>query len=423
MTPSNIPQHERKHLRELARRQADIAALSVMEERRQMWVDLNDKGAGSRPPVIIETGTFNREFMPESLFKCQTPDGRKIEEQLLRNIRNHELIADDKVIPNTFDIGWFVDIDPLGIQIERETADDAQGIAAGYLFIHPIKDIKEDLHMLKPPRCTVDRESTMQWKACLEELLGDLLPVEIRSGVFGSTMLTQNVIQLMGMEAFFLAMYDSPDEVHQLMATLRDGCMTVMRWAEEEGLLCLNNGNQASFGSSFNFTNKLPAREIEGRPVKLCDMWGASNSQETVGVSPEMFHEFCFPYYRDVCAPMGLVYYGCCEPVDPFWSDIKNLPHLKKVSISRWASEPFMGEALRGTDIVYSRKPDPNFLGVDVQLDEEAWARHIRKTLEATKEVGLEFIIRDVYTVHGNLENAKRAVEIARHEIDRNYAP
>ena len=422
MTDWHMPHHEQKYLRELARQQAEIAALPVMEERRQMWYDLNDKGAGVRPPVIIETWTFDRDFMPDNIFKCQTPEGRGIEKQLLRNIRNHELIDDDKVIPETFDIGWFVDIDPIGIRIERETVKDAQGVATGYRVIHPIVDIKEDLHILKPPRCAVDRERTMLWKAYLEDLLGDLLPVELRSGVYGYTYPTHRVVELMGMEAFFTAMYDSPDEMHQLMAYLRDSCLSVMRWAEEEGLLCLNNGNQVSFGSSFNFTRKLPARKPAGGPVKLSDMWGASNSQETVGVSPEMFHEFCFPYYRDVCEPMGLLYFGCCEPADPFWKDLKDLPHLKKISISRWADEDFMGEALWGTDIVYSRKPDPNFLGVDVYLDEDAWAKHIRKTLGAARNVGLEFIVRDVYTVHGNLEKPRRAVEIARHEIDRSHA-
>ena len=78
-----------------------------------------------------------------------------------------------------------------------------------------------------------------------------------------------------------------------------------------------------------------------------------------------------------------------------------------------------IGERLRGTSIVYSRKPDPNRLGVDVELREEAWRAHIRATLEAARGVSLEFIIRDVYTVHGNLAKARRAVEIAREEIDK----
>lgn len=415
----SLPDAERAYLRQLASQQAEYAALPVMAERRRMWYDLNDGKAGARPPVIIETWTFDRDFLPESIFRCATPFGRAIEVQLLRNIRNHELLDDDKVMPDTFDIGWCVEINELGVPLERETVPDAQGVDTGFRYLHPIKNLRDDLQLLKPAECRVDRERTMARKAALEELFGDLLPVAIRTGVFGATMLTQRVIELMGMEAFFTAMYDYPDEVHQLMAFLRDNALRMMRWAEAEGLLRLNNGNQQSFGSSYAFTTRLPATGYQGEAARLCDMWGCANSQETVGISPKMFHEFCFPYYRDVCEPMGLLYYGCCEPAHPFWRDISQLPHLKKVSISRWCNQQFMGEALRGTDIVFSRKPDPNLLGVAVDLDEDAWSAHIRETLDATRDVLVEFIIRDVYTVHGNLGKARRAIELARHEIAR----
>ncbi len=421
MTEWTLPDADRAVLRELAMRQAEIAALPVMDERRRMWYDLNDGRTGARPPVIIETWTFDRDFMPEGVYRCTSALGRGIERQLLRNIRNHELIDDDKVIPDTFDIGWFVDIDELGVPIVRHPIADADGIETGWEWEHPIKDLARDLELLMPAVCRVDRERTWARQAFLDDLLGDALPVVIRTGCFGNTMLTYRVVELMGMQAYFMAMLDMPDEVHRLMGFLRDNALRVMRWAEAEGLLRLNNGNQDSFGSSYNFTTKLPAPGYDGGPARLIDMWGNANSQETVGISPRMFHEFCFPYYRDVCEPVGLVYYGCCEPAHPFWDDISALPNLKKVSISRWCDERFMGEALQGTDIVYSRKPDPNFLSVDQRLDEEAWAAHIRATLDATPDVFVEFIIRDVYTVHDDLGNARRAVEVARGEIDRAY--
>jgi hypothetical protein len=444
-----LPDSERTYLRSLAQKQAEYASLPVMAERKKMWYAMNDGLRGARPPVIIETWTFDRDFMPESIFRCASPVGRSIETQLLRNIHNHEFIDDDKVIPDTFDIGWFVDYDEFGVKIETEWIKDAQGIETGYRYLHPIKDLERELAILKPATFRVDRQKTLDWRAFLSDLLGDYMPVVIRTGTFGSTMLTNRVVELMGMEAFFTAMYDQPEAVHRLMAYLRDNALRMMRWAEAEGLLRLNNGNQDSFGSSYNFTTHLPhaplssgekrtppslnvatlpppyplkGEEEEGS-IRLSDMWGSTNSQETVGVSPRMFREFCFPYYREICEPMGLLYYGCCEPAHPFWQEISQLPHLKKVSISRWCDQNYMGEALRGSQIVYSRKPDPNFLSVDDRLDEQAWAAHIRETLTATQGVFVEFIIRDVYTVHGNLNNARRAVEIARREIEQHYQP
>ncbi len=416
-----IPDNERHYLRELARKQAEYAALPVMARRKQMWYDLNDGRTGARPPVIIETKTFDRDFLPESVYRCASEAGRRIEQQLLRNIRNHELIDDDKVMPDTFDIGFFVDIDFYGgLTIQRRTVKDAEGIETGYEWTHPIKDLKRDLHLLKPAVCSVDVQATHDYKAFLEDLFAGTLPVAIRSGTYARCMLTSKVIELMGMEAFFMAMYDAPDELHQLMAYLRDNVLRIMRWGEANDLLRVDNANQASFGSSYNFTTKPAGTgpQWSSPPVRHV---GASNSQETVGVSPAMYHEFVFPYYRDACEVFGLLYYGCCEPAHPFWEDIRRYPHLKKVSISRWCDQKMMGETLRGTNIVFSRKPDPNFLSVDQRLNEVAWAAHIRETLDATPGVFVEFIIRDVYTVHGDLNNARRAVQIARDQVDRHH--
>ncbi|MEI6071763.1 MAG: hypothetical protein WCS31_08215 [Verrucomicrobiae bacterium] len=415
-----VSAEERGYLRGLAQKQSDYAASDVMRQRKQMWFDLNDGRMGGRPPVVIETWTFAGDFLPESVFHCTSKTGREIERRLLENIRNYELINDDKVMPDTFDIAWFIDIDQFGpnIKIGQEVAKDAEGRETGCHYIHPITDLERDIHLLKPPTCRVDRERTFAWRAFLDDLFGDLLPVRIRGGTYGNTMLTQKVIQLMGMEPFFMALYDTPDAVHQLMAYLRDNVLSIMRWVEAEGLLSVNNENQTSFGSSYNFTTRLAA----SGSAQLSDMWGASNSQETVGISPEQFREFCAPYYRTVCEPFGLLYYGCCEPAHPFWEDIRQMPHLKKVSINRWTDQQFMGEALRGSDIVFSRKPDPNFLGVDVSLKEDAWSAHIGETLDATRGVFTEIIVRDVYTVHGNLNKVRRAVELACKEIDKRFS-
>jgi len=415
----HIPPTERAHLRTLAQKQAAYAALPEMAARKEMWTAVNDAHPGARPPVVIETWTFDRDFLPESVFQCTSAPGRQIETQLLRNIRNYELVNDDKVVPDTFDIGWFITVDEFGLQIDREAVPDAEGVVTGYRFLHPIRDLARDLTRLKPAAFHVDRPKTLAWQDFLTDLLGDFLPVEIRTGCPISTMLTNRVIELMGMQAFFTAMIDQPEQVHSLMAYLRDNALAYLGWMESEGLLRLNNANQDSFGSSYNFTTCLPAPGYNGGPVRLADFWGCSNSQETVGISPRMFREFCSPYYRAVCEPLGLLYYGCCEPVHNFWNEISQLPHLKKVSISPWCDQAFMGEALGGTEIVFSRKPDPNFLSVAPRLEEDAWAAHIRETLAATRGVFVEFIIRDVYTLHGNLNNARRAVEIAREEIDR----
>ena len=417
-----LPDNEKHYLRRLAQRQVEIAALPVMAARRQMWTDMNDAKPGARPPFVIETGTFDRDFMPASIFRCTSDYGRRLEGAFLRNIRHHEILDDDHVCPDTIDMNWHVWCNEYGIDIPTTYAKDTEGVATGYHFDCPIKDLAAGFDMVKPSAFGVNREETLAEKLFLEETFGDILPVVIRSGTYGNNYLTQRMMRLMSMETFFLAMYDFPDKLHALMALLRDNAIRMARWAEQEGLLVLNNANQCTCGSCFNFTTLLPKAPVAPGQVKLPDMWSSMDSQETVGVSPRLFHEFCFPYYRDLAAMYGLVYWGCCEPADPLWeTSLSKLPNLKAVSISRWANQPYMAEVLADKGIVYSRKPNPNLLGVAVQLNEAAWAQEIRETLEVTagKNIPLEFVVRDVYSMHGNLDKPRRAVAIARREINR----
>jgi hypothetical protein len=422
--PYALPKDERDYLRGLAKRQAEIAALPVMQQRRQLWTDMNDAKPGARPPIAIETWTFDRDFMPASIYQCKSDYGRKLERTFLRHIRQFEIINDDHVCPDTLDMGWHIRHNEFGIEIPTTYAKDAEGVVLGYHFDCPIKDLRDGFDMVKPATFSVDRDGTAAEKQFLEETFGDILPVAIRSSTYGANSLTQRLMRLMSMETFFLAMYDAPEKLHGIMALLCDNAVRMSRWAEIEGLLVLNNANQCTCGTCFNFTTLLPRREVRPGQVKLGDMWSVMDSQETVGVSPELFHEFCFPYYRQLAEMFGLVYWGCCEPADPLWeTSLSKLPNLKAVSISRWANQRYMAEVLAGTGIVFSRKPDPNLLGVDPVLNEEAWAAEIRGTLEivAGRNIPLEFVVRDVYSMHGNLNKPHRAVEIARREIDRFY--
>lgn len=421
-----LPVEEVQHLRGLACKMRDIAALPVMAERQRMWTEMNDAKPGVRPPFVIETETFDRDFMPASIYQCRSEYGLKWEKYFLRNIRHHEILNDDHVCPDTLDMAWHVTLDEFGMDIPTEYVKDAEGYITGYHFDCPIKDLAADGYdMVKPSQFEVDREGTMVEKHFLEEMFGDLLPVVIRTNTFGHCCLTQRLMRLMAQDVMFMSVYDCPDKLKGILGLLRDNAMRMSRWAEAEGLLVLNNGNQCTCGTCFNFTTLLPRRPVEPGHVTLKDMWGFMDSQETVvGLSPEMFHDIFFPFYRELADMFGFVYWGCCEPADPIWeTSLSKLPNLKAVSISRWSNQEFMADALKGKGIVYSRKPDPNILGVNVTLNEDVWAKEIRDTLELTVKRGIptEFVVRDVYTLHRNLDKARRAVEIARREIDRYF--
>ena len=190
--------------------------------------------------------------------------------------------------------------------------------------------------------------------------------------------------------------------------------------AGKRGPLTLNNANHFAGAGSYGFTDELPSEDhTPTGQITTKDLWLNINSQETVSVSQRMYREFILPYYADLAKEFGLVYYGCCEPVHDIWDCcVSQLPHLRKVSISAWCDEDRMGEALRGSRVIYSRKPSPNFIGVGTEFDEEGFVEHIRKTLQAARGCSLEFIFRDVYTVSGDRRKPGHAVAITRRMID-----
>jgi hypothetical protein len=85
--------------------------------------------------------------------------------------------------------------------------------------------------------------------------------------------------------------------------------------------------------------------------------------------------------------------------------------------VSPWCDEPFIGERLRDSQVIYSRKPSPNLIGVG-DFDPDAYRSHIAATVQAARGCTLEIIHRDIYTLVGDRTRAGRAIAIARQVVD-----
>jgi hypothetical protein len=148
--------------------------------------------------------------------------------------------------------------------------------------------------------------------------------------------------------------------------------------------------------------------------VRLSDMWGFGESQETVGVSPSMFAEFVLPYQIPLLDRFGLNCYGCCEPVEKRIDHILKVPRLRRVSVSPWADQEAMARKLGGK-CVFSRKPHPGL--ISASFDEGRIREDIRSTLRVAGHGPLEIIMKDVHTVQGKAERISGWVRIALDEI------
>lgn len=415
MNNYRVSEKERNILRELAKKQYDWSQTESNQTKRQEWYAHNSL-KGDRPLVQLEMWTFAQEIIPQRL-QCESAFAREVETNLYCNFLNQELFDDDRVTPDYYPLQYERYFKLFNIDINIHNAKGS----VGHQFESVVEDLEEDYHKLKATVFGVDMETTMKKKAALEEIFGDILPVKITMECLYSVP-TQMLVHFMKMENMMYNIYDYPELFQEMMGRIADDTLAYYRFLEEKRLILPTIEGEPLGNGSWCFNKELPGEEeAKKRPLTTKDVWGFMDSQETVGFSPAMYEEFIFPCYKKIADQYGLLSYGCCEPVDPIWDNcLSKLKNLRKLSISPWCNEEVMGERLQGSNVIYFRKPSPNYLGVGTTLDEEAVRNSIRKTLKAAKGCKLEFAQRDVYTINHDIAKARRYVDIIKEEIS-NY--
>jgi hypothetical protein len=135
-------------------------------------------------------------------------------------------------------------------------------------------------------------------------------------------------------------------------------------------------------------------------------------------VSPAMFKEFEVDYASRICARFGLVYYGCCDPLDLKMNEVRMIPNVRKISMSPWVNED-RGAAEIGGDFVYSRKPSPALLAWP-RFNEQAVREHVQASVDACARHGcpLELILKDISTVKYEPERLFQWARIAMEVVE-----
>jgi len=410
--------HDKDILRRLGAEIAAVGSSPIMDERRRLSVKLNRLEA-ERPLVLLWPGgeLLNAAFSPDSL-SCRERWAQAHERELRQQLWSHHFIGEDIIINPRFEHRGFVTSSDFGVTSRKQWGNDGLGHGS-MVWEPPLVQLPEDFSRLHFRTHAFDRESFLEERSLLEEAFDGVLPVVHRGIWYQWTMgLTIEAVDLIGLERFLFAMYDEPDHLHTLMAFLRDDCQQMLDWFEVEGLLQPNNGDGICAAGGCFHTDLLPQSDfVPGQPARLRDCWALSESQETVGVSPEMFEEFVFQYQLPIITRFGLACYGCCEPLDTRWHIIKRLPNLRRVSVSPWSNVHVMAEHL-GREYIFSRKPNPTLISC-AHWDEDAIRADLRETLLATHGLNVEFIMKDIMTDHGQPWRYARWVQLAREEIDR----
>lgn len=412
----NFTPSDRQILRGLAVQVAEIACRPIMAERRNLWYLHNALGA-TRPLILCDPENGWNEIITDDQILCSNSIARHWECHFRKQIFWGDQMNDDYVVEAIFELPYVYQETPWTLAgLEHPVTLHQTQADGGAYHIDTVLDDYAKIDQIVRPELTIDFAKTNVLLELARELFAGLLTVRTNTPWFWSFGLTDEFAFLRGMENLLYDFYDEPESVHAVMEILTQGTLDRFEYLQANNLFALNNDGTYVGSGGMGYTRELPAPDFSGQ-VRMQDMWGLSESQITIGVSPDMFAEYIYPYQKRIMDRFGLMCYGCCEPMDDRFDIIKASANLRRVSVSPWAKKSLMAEKL-GANYVFSMKLSPSPLALP-QLDENLVRQELRENLALTRNNRVELIMKDNHTLGKNPRNLTRWVEIAREEISR----
>jgi len=406
---------DKERLRALAAKRMEYASNAENDRILKMWRALSE-GKREAPTVRLLFSNFMDEVVDNRLV-CEDRQARCVERQLVAGLVGRELFMDDTPIAPNFPVSWSTRFTLFGVQPIKKRSVDPK--AKGFHIEPVIEDLEADFDKLRGGSFSVDRADTEKNISFAQEIFGDILPVKMTMASLTGA-ITNPLVQLMGMENYYFAMYDTPDALHALMDMATKLYEDYYDFLEKEKLLLPTAECSFVAQESFAFNSELPTDKAE----TTRDVWGFLESQETTAVSKEMFGEFVFPYQDRLVKRYGLLSYGCCERVDAIWPDyLSRWKNLRKLSVSPFNNENLIGEYLRGSNVVYYSKPRAEYVTNPGPMDESALRKSFKSVCEAASGCLFEIAQREVGTIFGDYARGRRYVEILRECIDAYWKP
>ncbi|HNS33125.1 MAG TPA: hypothetical protein PKN36_09185 [bacterium] len=387
---------DRKVLRELGKTIRDIAAEPVNGERKKLWNDLNSL-QNVRPLVFIfEIPWHEMEHENELALLCEDPFLRGIETSMRRTIYQWRHMQGDMVVEEEIDCPLAISSSGMGIKedVDISMTDNRSDIVSRHFKIQ-IKG-EEDLDKIKMPVVSHNEDESERRFQLMGDIFEGILPVRKTGFKWTSVAPWDELVRFTGVDEILIDMVMRPDYVHKAIGRMTDVYLSALEQYQRSNLLSLNNDN-CFLGGGLQYTDHLPKPDFEPSRVRPADMWGRTMSQIFSAVSPAMHDEFALQYELKYLSQFGLTYYGCCEPLHRKIGILRNVPNLRKISMSPWVDAEEGAEAI-GIDYVYSMKPNPAFLGME-KWDPGLARRDLEQNLRRTRNCITEIILKDISTV------------------------
>ncbi len=413
--PIRLSAADRETLRTLASEVAEIAALPVHKEKARLWRKLNDLES-ERPMVWINEICWHEMNVDDELtLRTESPWAREQEQELRRTLYQWRHLPGDMIVNDYLTCPLAIHSTDFGIMedVSIVKTDEASDIYSRHFHIQ-IRDF-DDLEKIKMPVVTHNQQATELRYQAMCDVYGGILPVR----KVGQTHIWYTpwdyLIRWYGIEEAMLDMCERPALVHAAVERMVDAWMTELDQFVEQNLLSLDCDNTRIGSGGYGYTSGLPADGFDPQRVRPADMWGCSNAQIFSEVSPAMHWEFAVEHDLRWLARWGMVYYGCCEPLDRKIDILRRIPNLRKISASPWCRTARLVEKA-GADFVLSRKPNPAVFASDTWNPEQA-RKDMTDFLECARGCHVELIMKDISTVRYDprrlWEWARIAMEVA----------
>jgi hypothetical protein len=412
----NNHQKDRALLRSLAERYSEIAHLDIQNQRIERYYKTISMEP-VRPVVLIDEVPWGEIQDDDLVIRCENEEYHWIEQRMRQSLFQWDHFQVDLVIPPVFRVSKKIDSTGIGIAVEDV---QIKGDTGAYIASHEYHDqlkTDEDLAKLRLPVITYDKVGTERAADIASEVFSDLLSVELAGTSFQYN-IWDAIAMYRGVDNLLLDLAMRPEFMHKTAKRFADIAEATAKQYVEQDLL---DKDPLTLHCTPACARELPAADFAGK-VRLKDAWGRCSAQIFAAVSPEMHDEFDLEYNQKLFSDCGLLYYGCCEPMDNKIDILKKrFENLRKISITPWA-DPEVAARNIGSDFVLAGKPNPAFVNSRT-FSPEPVAEEMKRYLDACKRYGTtcEFVIKDISTIANRPGNLSQWAETVKGVIDQYY--
>ena len=393
-----LPPADRDILRRLASEVAEIATLPVHREKARLWRKLNDLDS-ERPMVWINEICWHEMNVDGELtLRATHPWAQEQERELRRTLYQWRHLRGDMIVSDFLACPLAIHSTDFGIieDVDIVSTDPATDIVSRRFHIQ-IRD-EADLEKIRMPVVTHNEQATEFGYQAMCDVYRGILPVKKVGQMHIWFTPWDYLIRWWGLEEAMIDLKERPALVHAAVARMVDAWMTELDQFVAQNLLSLDCNNTRVGSGGYGYVSALPGEPFDPDRVLPHNMWGCSNAQIFSDVSPEMHWEFAVQYDLRWLSRWGLVYYGCCEPLDRKIEILRRIPNLRKISASYWNRTERLVEQVGGRWVL-SHKPTPAIFAGDA-WDPARARQELRNFLDrAGRDCHVELIMKDISTV------------------------